>query len=93
MSSVSAISDPSQLADTIAAHFSFKIEEKQRLLNTLSLVERLSLMMTLTKMETEVLRMDQRIKGRVKTQMEKTQKNYYLNKQMRAIRKESYNFV
>ncbi len=87
-SSVSAISDPSQLADTIAAHFSFKIEDKQRLLNTLSLVERLSLMMTLTKMETEVFRMDQRIKGRVKTQMEKTQKNYYLNEQMRAIRKE-----
>ena len=87
-SSVAAISNPSQLADTIAAHFSFKIEDKQKLLNTLSLVERLSLMMTLTKMETEVLRMDQRIKGRVKTQMEKTQKNYYLNEQMRAIRKE-----
>ena len=87
-SSVAAISDPSQLADTVAAHFSFKIEDKQRLLNTLSLVERLSLMLTLTKMETEVLRMDQRIKGRVKTQMEKTQKNYYLNEQMRAIRKE-----
>jgi ATP-dependent Lon protease len=86
--SVSAISDPSQLADTIAAHFSFKIEDKQRLLNTLSLVERLSLMMTLTKMETEVFRMDQRIKGRVKKQMEKTQKNYYLNEQMRAIKKE-----
>jgi len=87
-SSVAAISDPSQMADTIAAHFSFKIEDKQRLLNTLSLVERLSLMMTLTKMETEVLKMDKRIKGRVKTQMEKTQKNYYLNEQMRAIRKE-----
>jgi len=87
-SSVSAISDPSQLADTMAAHFSFKIEDKQRLLNTLSLVERLSLMLTLTKMETEVFRMDQRIKSRVKTQMEKTQKNYYLNEQMRAIRKE-----
>jgi ATP-dependent Lon protease len=87
-SSVAAISDPSQIADTIAAHFSFKIEDKQRLLNTLSIVERLSLMMTLTKMETEVLKMDKRIKGRVKTQMEKTQKNYYLNEQMRAIRKE-----
>ena len=87
-SSVAAISDPSQMADTIAAHFSFKIEDKQRLLDTLSLVERLSLMMTLTKMETEVLKMDKRIKGRVKTQMEKTQKNYYLNEQMRAIRKE-----
>jgi ATP-dependent Lon protease len=87
-SSIAAISDPSQLADTIAAHFSFKIEDKQQLLNTLSLVERFSLMMTLTKMEIEVFRMDQRIKGRVKEQMEKTQKNYYLNEQMRAIRKE-----
>jgi len=87
-SSVAAISDSSQLADTIAAHFSFKIEDKQKLLDTLSLVERLSLMLTLTNMEIEVFRMDQRIKGRVKKQMEKTQKNYYLNEQMRAIRKE-----
>jgi ATP-dependent Lon protease len=87
-SNVSAVSDSSQLADTIAAHFSFKIEDKQRLLNTLSLVERLSLLVALTKMEIEVFRMDQRIKGRVKKQMEKTQKNYYLNEQMRAIRKE-----
>ena len=88
LSNVAAISDSSQLADTIAAHFSFKIEDKQRLLNTLSLVERLSLLVTLTKMEIEVFRMDQRIKGRVKKQLEKTQKNYYLNEQMRAIRKE-----
>jgi ATP-dependent Lon protease len=88
LSNVSAVSDSSQLADTIAAHFSFKIEDKQRLLNTLSLVERFSLLVALTKMEIEVFRMDQRIKGRVKKQMEKTQKNYYLNEQMRAIRKE-----
>ena len=57
-SSVAAISDPSQLADTIAAIFSFNIEDKQKLLNTASLVERLSLMLSLTKMETEFLRMD-----------------------------------
>ncbi|MEJ2097342.1 MAG: endopeptidase La [Deltaproteobacteria bacterium] len=88
LSNVAAITDASQLADTIAAHFSFKIEDKQRLLNTLSLVERLSLLVTLTKMEIEVFQMDQRIKGRVKKQLEKTQKNYYLNEQMRAIRKE-----
>jgi ATP-dependent Lon protease len=87
-SNVSAVSDSSQLADTIAAHFPFKIEDKQRLLNALSLVERFSLLVALTKMEIEVFRMDQRIKGRVKKQMEKTQKNYYLNEQMRAIRKE-----
>ena len=87
-SNIAAISNPSQLADTVAAHFSFKIEDKQRLLNCLSLVERLSLLVTLTKIEIEVFQMDQRIKGRVKKQMEQTQKNYYLNEQMRAIKKE-----
>ena len=87
-SNVAAISDPSQLADTVAAHFSFKIEDKQRLLNSVSLVDRLSLLVTLTKIEIEVFQMDQRIKGRVKKQMEQTQKNYYLNEQMRAIKKE-----
>jgi len=85
---IATISDPSKLSDTVAAHFSFKIEDKQQLLNSISLVERLSLLITLTKMEIEVFRMDQRIKGRVKKQMEKTQKNYYLNEQMRAIKKE-----
>ncbi len=87
-SNIAAISDPSQLADTVAAHFSFKIEDKQRLLNSVSLVERMSLLITLTKLEIEAFQMDQRIKGRVKKQMEQTQKNYYLNEQMRAIKKE-----
>jgi len=87
-SNIAAISNPSQLADTVAAHFSFKIEDKQRLLNSVSLVDRLSLLVTLTKIEIEVFQMDQRIKGRVKKQMEQTQKNYYLNEQMRAIKKE-----
>ena len=78
-SNIAAIKDPSQLADTVAAHFAFKIEDKQRLLNSVSLVDRLSLLITLTKMEIEVFQMDQRIKGRVKKQMEQTPKNYYLN--------------
>ena len=85
---VSAISDPSQLADTIAAHFSFKIEDKQQLLETVPLDERLSLLLSLMKMEIDIFRMDQRIKDRVKEQMEKTQSKYYLNEQMRAIKKE-----
>jgi len=88
VSNINAITNPSQLADTVAAHFSFKIEDKQRLLNEISLVKRLTLLVKLTGMEIEVFRMDQRIKGRIKKQMEKTQKNYYLNEQMRAIRKE-----
>ena len=88
LSNVAAITDPSQMADTVSAHFSFKIEDKQRLLETIDLSERMSLLLSLIKMEIEVFRMDQRIKSRVKEQMEKTQKNYYLNEQMRAIKKE-----
>jgi ATP-dependent Lon protease len=88
VSSVISISEPSQLADTVAAHFSFKIEDKQHLLEETNPSERLSLLLGLVKMEIEIFRMDQRIKGRVKDQMEKTQKNYYLNEQMRAIKKE-----
>ncbi|MGD2099790.1 MAG: endopeptidase La [Desulfobacterales bacterium] len=88
VTNASAIVDPSQLADTVASHFSFKIEDKQKLLETFSATERLSLLLSLIKMETEVYRMDQRIKNRVKEQMEQTQKNYYLNEQMRAIKKE-----
>ncbi|MEJ2285908.1 MAG: endopeptidase La [Desulfobacterales bacterium] len=76
------------LAEAEAAHFSFKIEDKQRLLDTIDLSERMALLLSLIKMEIEVFRMDQRIKSRVKEQMEKTQKNYYLNEQMRAIKKE-----
>ena len=85
---VSGISDPSKLCDTVSAHFSFKIEDKQKLLETLSLEARLSILIGLIKMEIEVVEMNQRIKGRIKDQMEKTQKNYYLNEQMRAIKKE-----
>ena len=88
VSSVAAISNPSKLSDTVAAHFSFKIEDKQRLLETISQEERLSLLLRLIKMEIDIFKMDQRIKGSVKQQMEKTQKNYYLNEQIRAIKKE-----
>jgi ATP-dependent Lon protease len=85
---VSTISDPSQLADTVAAQFTFKIEDKQRLLETVPLEERLSLLLTLIKMEIDIFRMDKLIEDRVKEQMEKTEKQYYLNEQMRAIKKE-----
>ncbi|WP_373500412.1 endopeptidase La [Desulfococcus sp.] len=88
ISSVAGITEPSRLADTVAAHFSFKIEDKQRLLEEVDPYKRLSLLLSLIKMEVEVYEMDQRIKVRVKEQMEKTQKNYYLNEQMRAIKKE-----
>ena len=85
---IGSITDNAKLADTVASHFSFKIEDKQRLLEITPLERRLNLLLELINLEIEVYRMDQRIKGRVKEQMEKTQKNYYLNEQMRAIRKE-----
>ncbi len=88
IANVSSITNPSQLTDTVAAHFSFKIEDKQKLLETISINERLQLLLKLIRTEIDVYRMDQRIKGRVKDQMERTQKNYYLNEQMRAIKKE-----
>ena len=88
VTNAAVIADPSQLADTVASHFSFKIEDKQKLLDTISPAERLALLLSLIKMEIEVFRMDQRIKNRVRDQMEQTQKNYYLNEQMRAIKKE-----
>ncbi|MDL2269090.1 endopeptidase La [Desulfosarcina sp. OttesenSCG-928-A07] len=88
LAKMGAIADPSKLADSVASHFSFKLENKQRLLETADLPRRISLLIELINLEIEVFQMDQRIKGRVKEQMEKTQKNYYLNEQMRAIKKE-----
>ncbi|MBU4317133.1 MAG: endopeptidase La [Proteobacteria bacterium] len=85
---VSAITDCSRMADTVSTHFSFKIEDKQRLLDAVHPSERLVILLDLIKMEVEIIRMDRRIKDRVKKQMEKTQKHYYLNEQMRAIKKE-----
>jgi ATP-dependent Lon protease len=88
ISNVSTIKDMSQLADTVSAHFNFKLQDKQQLLETVSSVERMSLLLRLMQEEIEIYKMEQRIKGRVKKQMEKTQRDYYLNEQMRAIQKE-----
>ena len=91
VNNVTSIYDPSKLADTLAAHFPFKVTDKQQLLETLPLIDRFPLLLRLIKMEIEVFKMNQNIKGRVKKQMEKTQKKYYLNEQMRAIQKEMGN--
>ncbi|UCD33151.1 MAG: endopeptidase La [Desulfobacterales bacterium] len=88
VSSVASITEPSKLADTIASHLSFRMEDKQRLLEIVTLEDRLALLLRLIKMETDIFKTDQRIKTRVRDQMEKTQKNYYLSEQMRAIKKE-----
>ncbi|MDL1978140.1 MAG: endopeptidase La [Deltaproteobacteria bacterium] len=85
---VASIEDPSRLADTVASHFSFKIKDKQRLLETEDVPHRMTLLYELMHSEIEILQIENRIKGRVKKQMEKMQKNYYLNEQMRAIKKE-----
>jgi ATP-dependent Lon protease len=85
---VAAIDDPSRLADTIAGHLTIKSEDKQGLLEILDPVRRLESVLTLVNQENEVLSIENRIKNRVKKQMEKTQREYYLNEQMRAIQKE-----
>ncbi|NOT58338.1 MAG: endopeptidase La [Deltaproteobacteria bacterium] len=86
--SVSSIDDPSRLADTIIAHLGVKIEDKQTLLEALDPAVRLEKVLGFMRSEIEILEVERRIRGRVKKQMEKTQKEYYLNEQMRAIQKE-----
>ncbi len=88
MNNLTAMSNPSQLSDAVCAHFGFKLEDKQRLLETLSPAERLTELVSMIRMEIEVFQVDQRVKVRVKEQMDKAQKNYYLSEQIRAIKKE-----
>ncbi|GHD07562.1 endopeptidase La [Tianweitania populi] len=84
----SQIDDYSKLADTIASHLAIKIPEKQEMLATLSVRERLEKAMGFMEAEISVLQVEKRIRSRVKRQMEKTQREYYLNEQMKAIQKE-----
>jgi ATP-dependent Lon protease len=86
--SVASIDDPARLADTIVAHLGIKIEDKQALLETTNPAERLEKVLGYMRSEIEILEVEKRIRTRVKKQMEKTQKEYYLNEQMRAIQKE-----
>lgn len=88
LNSVSAIDNLERLADTIAAHMSLKLEEKQKLLALIHPVERLEYLMGLIETEIDLLQVEKRIRGRVKRQMEKSQREYYLNEQMKAIQKE-----
>ncbi|RMG43032.1 MAG: endopeptidase La [Candidatus Dadabacteria bacterium] len=85
---VNAIEDPSRLADAIVVQLNIKLEDKQDLLETLDPKERLEKILGHMKSEIEILQVEKRIRSRVKKQMEKTQKEYYLNEQMRAIQKE-----
>jgi len=85
---VAAIEDPSRLADTLVAHLSFKLEDRQILLETEEPAERLDRILQFVQGEIEILQVERKIKTRVKKQMEKSQKEYYLNEQMQAIQKE-----
>lgn len=88
LSSLAGIEEPGRLADTIAAHMSLKVEEKQKILEMGGLRERLEHLIGLMEAEIDLLQVEKRIRGRVKRQMEKSQREYYLNEQMKAIQKE-----
>ena len=88
LSTLAGIDDSSRLVDTIAAHMSLKIEEKQDILELVDVRERIEKMMSLLESEIDLLQVEKRIRGRVKRQMEKSQREYYLNEQMKAIQKE-----
>lgn len=88
LTSVSSIEEPCRLADTIAAHLALKIDEKQKVLEMFNLKDRIEHLMALMESEIDLLQVEKRIRGRVKKQMEKSQREYYLNEQMKAIQKE-----
>ena len=88
LTSVSSIEDPSRLADTISAHMTLKLDDKQKILEIQDLRLRLEQLLALVEGEIDILQVEKRIRGRVKQQMEKSQREYYLNEQMKAIQKE-----
>ena len=88
MNSVSSIDEVSRLADTISAHLQLKLEEKQDVLEMVDVRERVEHLVALMESDMDVLKVEKRIRGRVKKQMEKSQREYYLNEQMKAIQKE-----
>jgi ATP-dependent Lon protease len=88
LTSLSGIDDPGRLADTIAAHMSLKLDEKQKILEIDGVQARLEHLLVLVETEIDILQVEKRIRSRVKQQMEKSQREYYLNEQMKAIQKE-----
>ena len=88
LTSLATIEDASRLADTISAHLTLKLEEKQSILEMFSIAERLEHLLGVMEGEIDILQVEKRIRGRVKRQMEKSQREYYLNEQVKAIQKE-----
>ncbi len=88
LSSLSSIDEPARLADTVAAHLGLKVSAKQEILEIIDVKERLEQLVELVEGEIDLLQVEKRIRGRVKHQMERSQREYYLNEQMKAIQKE-----
>ncbi len=88
LTSLNGLDDPSRIADTIAAHMPIKLEDKQHVLELINVQKRLEYLMGTIESELDLIQMEKRIRGRVKRQMEKNQREYYLNEQMKAIQKE-----
>ncbi|MGF1716474.1 endopeptidase La [Photobacterium chitinilyticum] len=88
LTSLNGIDEAARLADTIAAHMPLKLADKQKVLEIVDITERLEFLMAMMESEIDLLQVEKRIRGRVKKQMEKSQREYYLNEQMKAIQKE-----
>ena len=88
LTSLSGIDEPGRLADTIAAHLPIKLEQKQKIIEMFNVTERLESLLSQLEGEIDILQVEKRIRGRVKRQMEKSQREYYLNEQVKAIQKE-----
>lgn len=88
LSTLAGLDDFGRLSDTIAAHMSLKVEDKQKILEKINVLERMELLLTMLESEMELLQMEKKIQTRVKRQMEKSQREYYLNEKMKAIQKE-----
>nr|WP_315598202.1 endopeptidase La [uncultured Cupriavidus sp.] len=88
LTSLSGIDEAGRLADTIAAHLPIKLEQKQKILEMVKVTERLESLLSQLEGEIDILQVEKRIRGRVKRQMEKSQREYYLNEQVKAIQKE-----
>ena len=88
ISTISSIDDNSRLADTIAAHLQLKLEQRQYVLEIAGIVDRLEFLLAQLEAELDIMQVEKRIRGRVKRQMEKSQREYYLNEQVKAIQKE-----
>ena len=88
INNIKELKDPSKIADNIASHITTSINEKQQIFETLDVKKRLNKIIKIMESETSIIGVEKRIRGRVKTQMEKTQREYYLNEQLKAIQKE-----